>query len=340
MSLPFFCAGGGIPGVASIASVPLLSTAVTSSVTSALPCSSAGPVLSLPSLSSLLAGSVTIPSLIPPPATKAPLILSPALPPVPGKVVEKIKSGAYVDFKEFFTDNIQLLQRLQELSQAGTASATVQPIISGSRLREVAEPAAWASCFLAFLGTRVEHKETRELAAYGMVVMYLAMRYKGSGWLLYDRQFRQHQAAGANLPWADISTSILAATVLGRPGEGGGRSCSLCLAADHAKEECALASLEAAKVAAAPPTHRLPSGNRQARRPAPYHVEGYWCYRYNRSGYCNSSSCKFPHVCSFCHRQGHPEVFCHEKNKLKGKSGSAESKPPPSSPGPSVPRQR
>ena len=107
-----------------------------------------------------------------------------------------------------------------------------------------------------------------------MVVMYLAMRYKESGWLLYDHQFWQHQAAGANLPWADINTSILAATVLGRPGEGGIRSCSLCLAAYYTKEECALASLEAAKVAAAPPTHH-PPGNRQVRHPAPYNLEDY-----------------------------------------------------------------
>ena len=91
--------------------------------------------------------------------------------------------------------------------------AGVQPLVNGSRLCEISDPLSWASCFLAFMAARVDHQETRELAAYGSIVLQLARKHAGGGWLAYDRQYRQHQAAGANLSWTDISPSLMAATV-------------------------------------------------------------------------------------------------------------------------------
>ena len=43
-----------------------------------------------------------------------PLILSSALPPVSTRVVKKIRTGAFVDLKDLVSDNVALLQRLQE----------------------------------------------------------------------------------------------------------------------------------------------------------------------------------------------------------------------------------
>ena len=83
-----------------------------------------------------------------------PLILSPVLPPVPGKVVERVQSGKFVEFKEFLADCILLPQKLRELWVAGTISSVIQPLVTGSRRREVADPVFWASCFLAFLATK------------------------------------------------------------------------------------------------------------------------------------------------------------------------------------------
>ena len=176
--------------------------------------------------------------------TYSSLIISPALPPIPSKVVERARSGAFVDFKEFLLDNTLLVQRLQELGQAGAIPIASQPLISNSRMREVSDPLTWASCFLAYLAAKTGHDETRELAAYGMIVLQLARKHSGSGWLLYDRQFRQQQAAGASLSWVEINPSLMAATVLGQPAKRSSRPSHLCLAADHSREECALASLE------------------------------------------------------------------------------------------------
>ena len=147
----------------------------------------------------------------------------------------------------------------------------------------MANPVSWVACYLAFLATKIDHRKTREMAAYGMVVLSMASKHRGPGWRSYDRQFRQHQAAGANLPWADINPSLMAATVLGQSSGGPGRSCPLCLAADHTREECALYSLEHSKAGESSQGARsCPS--HQSRRPTPYGLVNSpaVCYRFNR----------------------------------------------------------
>ena len=97
--------------------------------------------------------------------------------------------------------------------------------------------------------TKSDQQPSRDFAAYGMIIIQLARKHGGKGWILYDRQFWQHCAAGANLPWANLNPSLMAATVIGHSGDHipPRRSCPLCLSADHTREECALASIEAAK---------------------------------------------------------------------------------------------
>ena len=132
-------------------------------------------------------------------------------------------------------------------------------MVAGSRLREVTDPLTWVSCFLAFMASRTSHEETRDMAAYAMIIIRLSRKHSGSGWLLYDKQFRQHVTAGSTLPWADINASLMAATVLSHAGDRPCQSGSLCLGGDHTntKEECALASLELSKSSpAGPPSSR------------------------------------------------------------------------------------
>ena len=88
---------------------------------------------------------------------------------------------ASLEFKEFLKDNVLLLQKLHELGLSSAVSPSLQLIVSGSRQREEPDSAAWASCFLAFLATKVDHK-TRELAAYGVIVLAFANKHSGPGW--------------------------------------------------------------------------------------------------------------------------------------------------------------
>ena len=166
-----------------------------------------------------------------------------------------------------------------------------QTITSSSRLREITDPLTWASCFLAFMATSLELQE---------------------GWLLYDRQFRQHRAAGAPMPWADINPSLMAATVLGQAGDGSGLSCSLCLAADHTKDEYALGSGEKPKPGTSSvSSHRAPPlPSHSSHRPAPYTTAGDTICRCFNRGWCSRPSCWFNHVCLGCGKPGHGEAHC------------------------------
>ena len=152
-----------------------------------------------------------------------------------------------------------------------------------------------------------------------MIILQLVCKHGGSRWLLYDRQFRLQQAAGASLSWADINLSLMAATVLGQPNERPHRACSLCLAADHFQEECALASLESHRPPIPASSSRPPISSRQGRRPLSYRLTGP-CFRF-KAGSCNSTNCCFEHICTACSAPGHPEIVC---PKLKGQARSRQ----------------
>ena len=58
-----------------------------------------------------------------------PLVLTSALPPIPGKAVEKILKGQFIDFKELLMDSVALMTQLQELGVgAGGWSTVVMPV--------------------------------------------------------------------------------------------------------------------------------------------------------------------------------------------------------------------
>ena len=74
------------------------------------------------------------------------------------------------------------------------------------------------------------------MAAYAQIVIQQSRKHTGQGWLAYNQLFRQQRAAGVDLPWNDLASSIMAATVL-RDSE----CCTLCHSPDHTTEQCACA---------------------------------------------------------------------------------------------------
>ena len=73
---------------------------------------------------------------------------------------------------------------------------------------------------------------TRDMAAYAQIVIQQSHKHPGRVWLAYDQFFRQQRTAGINIPWNDLASSIMAATVL-RSGD----CCSLCHSPDHTTEQ-------------------------------------------------------------------------------------------------------
>ena len=240
------------------------------------------------------------------PAKASPLILSSALPPIPAKVVDRIRASTFVDLKELLPDNMALLQRLQETNTGSQVASS-----SSSRMRDIRDPLTWAACFMGFVAARADLPGTRDLLAYGQLILQLARQHGGGGWIAYDNQFRQQAAAGATAPWSELNLSLMAATVFAAGGEAAARACQLCFATDHTARDCALASLEVGRT-----SQRPPSGARASPRPRPYRAQDDICRRFNR-GTCSASSCRFEHICAACQKPGHGSVDC-KKGGSKG----------------------
>ena len=164
---------------------------------------------------------------------------------------------------------------------------------------------------MGFVAAKVTHPETRDLMAYGQIILQLARKHGSLGWLAYDTQFRQQAAAGSGAPWAELNPSLMAATVLSYSSDSSCKSCPLCLSADHGKQECALYSLEAGGPASKAPA----SASRFAPRPRPYISQEEICRRFNR-GACSAVQCRYEHICFSCRKFGHGSHEC-RKNMSK-----------------------
>ena len=158
------------------------------------------------------------------------------------------------------------------------------------------------------------------MLAYGQLVLLLARKNGGLGWVAYDHQFHQQAAAGSTATWSELNLSVMATTVFASDGETPTRACSLCFAADHAPGECALASLETNR---APQIHQQQTGQQHAQSLTARKKR---CRRFNR-GACTSSSCKLEHVCPAFQQPGHGSHEC-RKPSGKGASQDASTQPP------------
>ena len=229
-----------------------------------------------------------------------PLVVSSALPPVPGKLVKNVQSGMFVDMKEILSDNVSLLQRLGEIS---SGQLPHNPSLS-VKLRVVPDILTWVYCFLEYISIQSQDKFTRDLVTYARVIVHLAQRHGGKGWLDYDKIFRLQTAANPSVSWGEINPSLMAATVL--VASSGGTMCLLCHQSDHQTNECALQALE--DHSQQPPG---PVRYRQRLRPSPLDDI---CRRFNK-GLCKAGGeCKYRHTCSHCFKGVHPALLCPEKS--------------------------
>ena len=127
------------------------------------------------------------------PHSSAPgVILSPAAEPFPQKLVDRVRSGLFVEMRDLLSDNISLLQQLEMVNSQCTLPAL--PGLMRPRLCEVSSLATWTYCFLTYLAIRSTDHATRDMLAYGRLLVREAQRHGGRVWLDYDRVFRQQAA--------------------------------------------------------------------------------------------------------------------------------------------------
>ena len=267
-----------------------------------------------PSYIESLLGPLAIPK--PATPTRASLLLSPALSPIPANIVEKIKSGEYVDMKELLGDNIALHQRMEEVHRRGSSSTQWVTTAPTPKLREVSSPLSWAACFLSFMAVKCTDEHMRDLLTYARLVIDLARKHGGRGWLEYDKTFRKQMAPNPGYTWGELNPSLLAYTILGNSDAGlqrQGTWCTLCQEPDHNVTKCALQSLEPTSPTPSPLLPRPTGPSRQLHRANkwrhdPIKSADELCRKYNR-GACTLDPCKYKHACREC-QEAHPWIAC------------------------------
>ena len=153
------------------------------------------------------------------------LSLSPATSPFPQKLVNRARSGQFVDIRGLSADNVSHLQQLDTVG--GHHTFPSQPGMLKPRLRDVTSLPSWIYCFLAYIASRANDQDVQDMLAYARLMVREAQRYGGSSWLYYDRVFCQNGALDPSLRWNTLHPGIQAATLVGHTASST-LLCSMC----------------------------------------------------------------------------------------------------------------
>ena len=115
------------------------------------------------------------------------MILSPAAAPIPSRLLQRIRAGEFVEMRDLLADNVSLHHQLEDLQGVMTAT----PAAFRPRIREVPSLSSWMYCFAAYIAVRTQDPQTRDMLAYGRLIIREALRHGGNGWQEYDRSFRR-----------------------------------------------------------------------------------------------------------------------------------------------------
>ena len=221
------------------------------------------------------------------PSFSYPFMLASSFPPIPAKLVAKIKSLQFVELKELLPDNIAALDQNASLAR---------PHDQLPKQREVSSILTWVSAFTTYTAivSEAHPSRTKELLAYMRLMVREARRSNNKGWLCYDRIFRQNAAANPSLSWANLDPSLHSSFCLG--SEPPPMVCSLCNELDHKTEDCAL-SVPAPNQPFPPKTPPARATHSSKQRPA----RAKFCLSWN-SGQCMlPGTCEYLHECHTCH---------------------------------------
>ena len=263
-----------------------------------------------------------------------PLILASSYPPVPAKLVEKIKAGKYVDMKEMMADNIALLHSLEAFHPAVQAGLQISSAHK-PHMREVSDILTWTYCFLAYVAVHTPDQKTRDMLTYARLLIREARKHGGDGWKAYDAVFRENAAVAPTTDWTKLESSLHATTfVANRSSEG--TACHYCSESDHVADDCAAAFLKQGhckkptetSLKPTPPRSEEGRGSRwlaktkspQTQRLTPYtapyrNTPGNICHSWNYTRCVFPNRCRLQHICALCFVRGgwhkeHPAREC------------------------------
>ena len=130
-----------------------------------------------------------------------PILISDGLPPVPARLVKRIKQGIFVEMSELLPDHL------------GSADANVEKEdrhTNKTKLNEVNNIINWIQCFGIYIAvlSRSTPERVADLVGYQSLIIS-ASHYQCAGhWVVYDRRFRLKTLAANIKIWSAIDITI------------------------------------------------------------------------------------------------------------------------------------
>ena len=240
--------------------------------------------------------------LIPPTAPKAGTKISNGLPPVPEKLVAKIRRGEFVELHELLPECLA-----ESMDSTG-------PIPRSRARKKLNDISVWLQCFALYVGVLASSKPALvpDLMAYMISIIRASQEFERSAWMVYDDAYRrQAAAAGDQWQWSQVNPSLYTICFTGKVKRTG--RCERCLSAAHKTEECSLPNEDDPDMAKRLKTIEaaVMALTQSSSSSVPRGQSGEICRKYNR-GECTFRYCKYGHRCVTC-RGNHPAVECPSK---------------------------
>ena len=135
-----------------------------------------------------------------------------SLRPILVHIVSLVQAGRYVEMHDLLGDNVAMRGHLDDIRE--TMGSSVLQVSSWAHVREVTTLPSRLCCFVSFLAVGTTDCVTWEGLAYATLLIRESLRHGGSGWLEYDRLFRQQAAIDPTLRWNLIHPGLQATTIL------------------------------------------------------------------------------------------------------------------------------
>ena len=131
-----------------------------------------------------------------------------------------------------------------EETQPSSHPASWLPRHSLPQMRSITSPLQWAYCMFSYIAVACPDGKTKDMLAYAHIVLHLAQKHGGMGWLEYDRTFCQQVAADPSIRWNAVNPPLMASAVLCSSSATAGMFCHHCQEVDHMPRDCALVSAD------------------------------------------------------------------------------------------------
>ena len=163
------------------------------------------PALSAPSLFDYsLVPSTSSPTLAP--SVGKAFVVGPGYAPIPGKLVAKITSGAFVELADLLAENI----RVQEADPHTYLDGKLLVAPAKKRVVEITDILTWIQAFTIYQWIFCSTYPSRwqETTQYKLLILQTASQSPGAAWLNYDTAFRKDAAASLLADWSKMNLDL------------------------------------------------------------------------------------------------------------------------------------